>query len=231
MWRTRAYRFEDLESVAEFLAPLGNESFSSRDRGKASAYYRWKYGTGPGESNRVRLAIGVEGLIGVVAMLPRWIKLGERILTAFELGDLLTSPTYRRQGVFSTLGREACEASAAMGALSYVKPNVDSARVLLKHLGFRPLLQLQTLGRPIRISRILAQRLGRWPFEAWDQPLDNLFAIRASSGPPFLTREATFTEEFDRFWDAVSADYPVIMVRDRTYLEWRYEQNPTEYTI
>jgi GNAT acetyltransferase-like protein len=231
MWQTRAYRFDDLGPVAEFLSPLGDAGFSSRLRGKVSAYYRWKYGNGPGESDRVRLAIGADGLIGVVAMLPRRIKLGGRMLTAFELGDLLTGPGYRRQGVFSTLGREACEASAATGALSYVKPNADSAPVLLKHLGFSRLLELETLARPIRISRILAQRFGRWPFDAWGRPLDKLFAVRPPSGPPFLTREAIFTTEFDRLWDAVAGDYPAIVVRDRTYLEWRYAQNPTEYTV
>ncbi|PYN80934.1 MAG: hypothetical protein DMD96_12770 [Candidatus Rokuibacteriota bacterium] len=231
MWRTRAYRVEDLGPLAEFLVPLGDESFSSRLRGKVSAYYRWKYGNGPGESDRVRLAIGVDGLIGVVAMLPRRIKLGGQVLTAFEFGDLLTGPGYRRQGVFSTLGREACEASAAMGALSYVKPNADAAPALLKHLGFRPLLELETLARPIRVSRILAQRFGRWPFGAWGRPLDKLFAVRASSGPPFLTREAIFGEEFDGLWEAVAGDYPAIVVRDRTYLEWRYRQNPTDYTV
>ena len=230
MWRTRAYRFEDLEPVAEFLAPLGGESFSSRTRGRVDAYYRWKYGNGPGESNRVRVAIGPEGLIGVVATLPRRIKLGGRTLTAFEMGDFLTSPAYRRQGVFSTLMREACEASARAGEFSYVKPNANSAPLLLKHLGFRPLLGFEILARPIRISRILARRFGRL-VGAWSRPLDTLFAVRPSKGAPSLTRESTFTDEFDRLWEAVAGDYPAIVVRDRAYLEWRYAQNPTAYTV
>lgn len=231
MWQTRAYRSEDLGPVAEFLAPLGDESFHSRLGGKVDAYYRWKYGNGTGGSNRVRLAVDTEGLIGVVAMLPRRIKLGGRILTAFEMGDILTSSRYRRQGIFSALAREACETSAAMGALSYVKPNANSAPVLLNHLGFRRLVELETLARPIRISRILARRFGRRLFGAWCQPLDKLFAVRQSSRAPFLTRESTFTEEFDRLWEAVASDYPAIVVRDRAYLQWRYEQNPTAYTV
>ena len=230
MWQTRAYRVEDLESLAEFLVPLRDESFTCRTRGKVDTYYRWKYGNGPGESNRVRVAVGTEGLIGVVALLPRCIKLEGRILTAFEMGDILTAAGYRRQGVFSALGREVCEAAASMGALSYVKPNADSAPVLLNHLGFRPLVELETLARPIGISRILAQRFGR-VFGACGRALDKLFAVRATSGPPFVTREPTFTEEFDQLWDAVASDYPAIVVRDRAYLEWRYEQNPTRYTV
>ena len=230
MWQTRAYHPEDLGPLAEFLVPLGDEGFSSRTRGKVDAYYRWKYGNGSGESNRVRVAVGTEGLIGVVALLPRCIKLDGRILTAFEMGDILTAAGYRRQGVFSALGREACQASASMGALSYVKPNADSAPVLLNHLGFRPLVELETLVRPIRISRILAQRVGRL-FGAWGRPLDKLFAVRTTSRVLSVTREATFTDEFDQLWEAVASDYPAIVVRDRAYLEWRYEQNPTAYTV
>ena len=230
MWQTRAYHPEDLGPLAEFLVPLGDEGFSSRTRGKVDAYYRWKYGNGSGESNRVRVAVGTEGLIGVVALLPRCIKLDGRILTAFEMGDILTAAGYRRQGVFSALGREACQASASMGALSYVKPNADSAPVLLNHLGFRPLVELETLARPIRISRILAQRVGHL-FGAWGRPLDKFFAVRTTNSRLFLSREATFTDEFDQLWEAVASDYPAIVVRDRAYLEWRYEQNPTSYTV
>src|SRR5215813_1582983 len=230
MWHTRAYRPEDLGSLAEFLAPLGDESFGSRLRGRVDAYYRWKYGNGAGESNRIRVAVGTNGLMGVVAMLPRRIKLGARILTVFELGDLLTDSRYRRQGVFSILAREACEASAAMGALSYVKPNARSGPILVNRLGFRRLVELDTLARPIRVSRILAHRFGRLT-GVWTQPLDTLFAVCGSSGALLVTRETTFTEEFDGLWDAVAGEYPAIVVRDRAYLEWRYEENPTEYTI
>src|SRR5438093_4018397 len=200
MWQTRAYHPEDLGPLAEFLVPLGDEGFSSRTRGKVDAYYRWKYGNGSGESNRVRVAVGTEGLIGVVALLPRCIKLDGRILTAFEMGDILTAAGYRRQGVFSALGREACQASASMGALSYVKPNADSAPVALNRRGFRPLVELETLARPIRISRILAQRVGHL-FGAWGRPLDKFFAVRTTNSRLFLSREATFTDEFDRLWE------------------------------
>src|SRR5881628_572252 len=102
MWQTRPYRAEDLRPLAEFLAPLGDESFRSRLRGKLDAYYRWKYGNGHGDSNRVRVAVGADGLVGVVAMLPRRIQMGGRIVTALEMGDILTDSSSRRHGVFST---------------------------------------------------------------------------------------------------------------------------------
>lgn len=38
--------------------------------------------------------------------------------------------------------------------------------------------------------------------------------------------------EFDRFWERVRDKYPIMYVRDSTYLRWRYEQNPRRsYTI
>jgi hypothetical protein len=147
------------------------------------------------------------------------------------MGDISTGEGHRRQGVFSRLGRELCDAAAATAAFTYVKPNEESSPVLLRHLGFTPLADLQTLARPLRISPILAHRLGHPLPRAVSRPLDRLFAIRAPSGALAVTRERGFGDEFDRLWDAVADDYPAIVVRDRAYLTWRYTDNPTPYVI
>lgn len=227
-WRTRAYRAaEDLAPVAELLEPLGDESFRWRLSGRLHAYYRWKYGDG--ESERVRVALDGDNLVGVVAMLPRRVRVGGRTVTAFEMGDISTAACHRRQGVFSRLGREACAASATAAAFTYVKPNEESTPVLLTRLGFTPLADMQTLVRPVRISRLLAHRLGRPLPPMVSGSLDRLFAIRPPAAGLAVTRERTFSDEFDRFWETVADDYPAIVVRDRAYLTWRYTDNPTPY--
>jgi len=229
-WQTRAYRAaEDLGPVAEFLVPLGDASFRSRLHGRLHAYYRWKYGDG--DSERVRVAVDAEGLVGVVAMLPRRVRVGGGTVTAFEMGDISTGARRRRQGVFSRLGREACDASAATAAFTYVKPNEESTPVLRRHLGFTRLVDVQTLGRPLRLSRILAHRLGRPLPRPLGRAVDRLFAVRGPDGALAVTHERAFGEEFDGLWDAVAGDYPAIVVRDRAYLTWRYTDNPTPYVI
>jgi hypothetical protein len=231
-WETRPYRAaEDLGSVAQFLVPLGDDSFRSRLRGRVQAYYRWKYGDDAGGSNRVRVAVDADGLVGVVAMLPRRVRIHGRVVTAFEMGDISTGEGHRRQGVFSRLGRELCDAAAATAAFTYVKPNEESSPVLLRHLGFTPLADVQTLARPLRVSRLLGHRLGRPLPRAVSLPLDGLFAIRPPRGAIGVGPEQAFGDEFDELWDAVAGDYPNIVVRDRAYLTWRYIDNPTPYVV
>jgi len=41
----------------------------------------------------------------------------------------------------------------------------------------------------------------------------------------------TFPPEVDSLWSTVADAYDVIMVRDSTHLEWRFETNPDDYTI
>jgi hypothetical protein len=229
-WRTRAYRREDVAPVAELLAGLGDDSFRSRVGGALHAYYQWKYGDAPGEREQVRVALGREGLVGVVAMVERRVSLGGRIVRAFEMGDISTGADHRRQGVFSTLGREACAAAAA-GAFTYVKPNAESAPVLLKQLGFSPLLEMATLARPLRVSSILARRLGRPALARRLRGLDRLLPLRAARDDVRVTREVGFGGELDALWDAVAAEHPAIVVRDRAYLRWRFEANPTPYFL
>lgn len=227
-WRTRPYRDDDVAPVAALLASLGDDSFHSRLGGELHAYYRWKYGDGSAE--RVRLAAGRDGLVGVVALLERRVQLRGHVVTAYEMGDISTCARHRRQGVFSTLGREAC-AAAAHGAFTYVKPNAESAPVLQRSLGFAPLVDMQTLARPLRLSSILARRLGRPRLAAWLRPLDALVAVRSPRGAVTVERNAALSSELDAFWDAVAADYPAIVVRDRAYLQWRYADNPTPYVV
>jgi len=38
-----------------------------------------------------------------------------------------------------------------------------------------------------------------------------------------LTR---FDSRFDRFWQRIRDDYPIMLVRDATYLNWRYVDAP-----
>jgi hypothetical protein len=41
-----------------------------------------------------------------------------------------------------------------------------------------------------------------------------------------LNRIERFDERFDIFWDMVKTDYPIMLARNSTYLNWRYVENP-----
>ena len=226
-WQTRAYRGDDVASVAELLTGLGDDSFRSRVGGGLHAYYRWKYGEAPGA--RVRVAAAGESIVGVVAMVERRVRVGARVVTALEMGDISTGSRHRRQGVFSTLGREAC-ATAPAAAFTYVKPNAESAPVLLGQLGFTPLLEMHTLARPLRVSSLIARRLRRPGLARWLRGLDAPLRPRGPRGDLEVARQATITSEFDALGEA-AGERGAIVVRDRAYLRWRFETNPTPYVV
>jgi hypothetical protein len=55
---------------------------------------------------------------------------------------------------------------------------------------------------------------------------------RKEIGGVEIEKVGLLDEQFDGFWQKVSALYPVIGVRNRNYLTWRYLQHPTRnYTI
>jgi len=55
---------------------------------------------------------------------------------------------------------------------------------------------------------------------------------RRISSDVAVTRIDSFDERFDRLWQRASRDYPVIVIRNRSYLEWRFKQRPdASYTI
>jgi hypothetical protein len=46
-----------------------------------------------------------------------------------------------------------------------------------------------------------------------------------------IRRVVAFDEKFDQFWEKVRAQYEILQVRDRTYLQWRYRKPGSEYEI
>ncbi len=40
-----------------------------------------------------------------------------------------------------------------------------------------------------------------------------------------------FDDRFDKFWQAVSCDYPIIITRTQKYLNWRFAEGPFKYRI
>jgi hypothetical protein len=69
--------------------------------------------------------------------------------------------------------------------------------------------------------------LGFWPVP---RAFDLYAGLRAKAGIT-VAQAPLFDETFDELWRVVSRDYPGIMVRDRSFLSWRFDRCPNrEYT-
>jgi len=134
----RLASLDDMLGVGLLLLDLGGPDFSERFTGRSvSDFYRWKYFGNPSGNAVVGVAVASGRIISIVAGTPKRVQVGPEVLLAFELGDFITAPEYRKQGLFSKLIELVCaEARKKGGSFAYVRPNDISFPILASRLSF-----------------------------------------------------------------------------------------------
>lgn len=201
-------------------------------------FYRWKYFQNPICPSCVWIAEHQGKLIGMATLTFKRLKIHDAIFLCGELGDFLVHSDYRHQGIFTALVNEICTQSLADGAkVFYVRPNDNSFPGLLR-LGFREVFRLTTMIKVFNVRTVLRRKISNplllhlaWPFA---EALARLVFRPSSRGIPSdidISRVSCFDDSIDELWERAAKRHQTIVVRDKTYLNWRYADNPRNYTI
>lgn len=226
----------DLGQIAQFMIPLGGELFGERfPDGTVQDFYRWKYFDNPLGHAIVGIATAGGSVVSVVAATPKRIWLLGKTVLGYELGDFLTDENYRKMGLFSRLIELVCgEARARGSSLVYVRPNDVSFPILAGKLSFyeaqridarRFAIPSHTLFRKTGIPVTLLR------FSGMDWLLKNRCLPRSPGSAVTAVPVERFGEEIDQLWQRASAGYDFALVRDSSYLNWRFFDCPTPYKI
>jgi GNAT superfamily N-acetyltransferase len=209
------------------------------DRESWLLWWRWKFRDSPAGPARLWLYEDESGIIGQYPLLPQNIKVKGRVLKAWQNVDLLTHPAHARRGIFTALEKQALQDAAADGELVVIGfPNLAARAGHLKTGWFdvdRMRVMVKPLDWPNVIHGWLKNRFlsGLLAFFA-SLFCDRLF-FRSISAPPdglSVTRVDSFDERVNDLWGRVSVRYPILTVRDKYYLNWRYGAVPgVQYTI
>lgn len=230
---TRLAGPEHLEGIGEILPLLGGPFYHERFPGRTSAQFcRWKYFENPAGEAAVGIALDGDRVVSVVAGTPKRILLGEKTVVAFELGDFITLGEYRGRGLFSALINMVCDAARERGAaFVYVRPNEVSFPILANRLAFQEPAKID-LRRYVVLSDALQRKIGMPSAIARGLGVDWLMeklTLPASSNSINIKRIDRFDDRFDQLWNASLQSYSFSLVRDSSFLNWRYVDCPTPY--
>ncbi len=194
--------------------------------------WQWQFQNNPAGPGFCFLAEANGIIVGQYAAIPtRFFIEGKETLLAFSC-DTMIHPQYRGQGMFSALARELYNFMETHCGINVVWgfPNDRSLPGFTGRLGWRMLPVLPLMVMPINPFKMLYHSI----------PLLNRRG-KTSQGPKktravfkFSSRLAglhmdpihTFDEAFDDLWKNHAAMAPVIQIRDRRYLQWRYLSVP-----
>jgi GNAT superfamily N-acetyltransferase len=203
------------------------------------AYVHWKYFRFPATSVESCCAELNGELVGFYGALPVRIKVGDSILHGAQAVDWMVAPKVRRQGLLVQLANWAdAHAPEAGPKLAYATPNPISRAGAVKHLGWEYAGEIPRYVRVIQPFELAATVGLRGPTAlAYGLFLRAILLAKVpksqASAAEISVREVpTIDERFDGLWEQAAGVLRVAVLRDCTYLTWRYVENPlVPYTI
>jgi GNAT superfamily N-acetyltransferase len=217
-------READLDRELPLLMSTLNDNFHvqlPRDR------FRWLYFDNPDGRAVAWFAIDDSSgeIVGSTAVTPRRIRVGPGShVVAWNCGDFSIRPRYRTMGVALKLRRAARDAvDAGARPFLYAHPNDRMLPVHLKS-GHAP------LGRMVRQARRMRMDSGSRVFNAMGtfalRRLGRELFVRRRDDVELLTSEAG--PAFDDLYERASRRLVTALVRDASYVRWRFQSMPLE---
>lgn len=212
------------------------DCFARNDLPKDLEALDWQYLRNPAGGPIAAFAVdtdpGTAGTVGAIyAVFPVRFTVGGREVLGAQSLDTLTDAAYRGRGLFVSQAREVYGRCRADGvALVYGFPNGNSAPGFFSKLGWRSLDPVPFLIKPLRSRYFLARvpKLGRALARLPDVELRNPFTGRPGAGGLAVEPIRRFDAATDAVWRDYVASCGIAVVRDSTYLNWRFFDRPGE---
>jgi GNAT superfamily N-acetyltransferase len=228
-WIPDKYQSADLPGLAELAQRnLGDVDFAQAE------FAAWQYERNPAGKPVLEMARDAadRGIVGQYVVIPIRVQVGEQAVVATLSLNTLTDEKFRGKGIFTKLA-ERVYADCAQRSLpfTYGFPNTNSYPGFLKKLRFKDLGNVPLLLLPLNWRRVATVKtnaaVGFLAGVAGGiyMPLSRMFRGSAAPGITVKAIEG-FDARWDAFWARNQRRFPVMVVRDRAYLNWRFVDIP-----
>jgi GNAT superfamily N-acetyltransferase len=236
-WKVREGNEKDMEEIFS----LRRNAFGEMEKDKLDPrFWRWQFMEGPAGKGLIHIVEDKGKVVGHFSDLPRWFSLrGEKVRGTLSI-DLMVHSDYRRKGIFQAMGRYA---------IQRVKNDNDSFMMSypirqetiqgFKKIGWEEVEGLPVLAFPIRFSGIVNRYLHFSPLSLLAGGVARFFysllnGLNRGKGTEGVEIEKVglLDDQFDSFFQKALSLCPMMGIRNRNYLTWRYLQHPTRnYSI
>jgi hypothetical protein len=176
-----------------------------------------------GRLDRYVVADAGDRLAAQYALLPLRVQHRGTVIDASLSLDTATHPDFAGRGLMTDLGRRAYDRPGGELVLGF--PNPKSAGILYNRLGWSELTPFPLLFKPLAgLVRALAPpRLRAGP------AVDSLARVIRRDRARAAERFERFGPWADDIWEAASSALGTTVVRDSTFLNWRFADAPATY--
>jgi len=236
-WKVRDGNEEDMEGILSLrVVAFGEEEKDKLD----PRFWRWEFMEGPDGKAFIYVVEDQDKIIGHFADIPRRFSVqGEVVLGTLSL-DLMVHPDCWRKGIFEAMGKYGAQRVKQENGifLTAFPIRLETIRGL-KKIGWREVVELPVLVFPIRFQGILNRYLHFPPLSFLAGGAARFFYLlffgwkkKKGTEEMEIERVGSLDDPFDGFWQKVYSLHPIMGIRNRNYLTWRYLQHPSRnYTI
>ena len=236
-WKVRDGNEKDLKEILS----LRKIVFGEMEKDKLDErFWRWEFEEGPEGRAFIYIVEDESKIIGHFADIPRQFSVeGGVVLGTLSL-DLMVHPDYWRKGIFAAMGKYGAQRVKQENGLFLTAFPIRLETIQgLRKIGWKGVAELPVLVYPIRFRGILNRYLHFPPLSLLAGGVARFFyllpyGLKRRKGIEGIEIEEVglLDDQFDGFWQKVLSLYPIMGIRNRNYLTWRYLQHPTRnYTI
>ncbi len=217
--------------VEEVIAFRNANREITRDR----RYFEWRYQRRPCREKAVIIwGIDSQGRrVAAASIIPHDFYVMDGVYPVGLLGDISVAPEARGRGLATQMLRFLHQ-DPALQALraSLVLPN-DEATRSLERAGWRQVTSVARLVKIVDVGPRFQARLGNSrPVNAFSRAVNSLSRFismdgwQPRRGHGRAVKSDIFDKGFDELWDEIPKHGGVLALRDRSYLQWRYQDHP-----
>ncbi len=236
-WKIRYYKKGDERKIFE----LWNSVYPDRTCSLDSwiKWWNWLYKENPAGDAIICIAEDDDNVVGQYAIVPVLIKIDSETITCAQSLDTMTHPDYRRQGMFEILAKENYSQASKKGIhIIHGFPNEFSYPGFIKKLDWFNVSDMQLLFRPLNWKSTFKLKIDNKFLLKLGAVIGNLAQhsiFRTKKAPALkdlkITKISSFDDRIDDFWNEISNQYKIIIVRRKDYLNWRYSAPDANYSI
>lgn len=221
-----AYHTEAIPVILELTRETLGNSGAVR---KTEVFWRWKHEDNPfGSSYGLYVWDEAKNMAAGLRVLMRWRFNGSAggQLQAVRAVDTATHPAYQRQGIFSTLTRQAvAELTEAGVHLIFNTPNKRSLPGYLK-MGWQVVTAWPVYVRVIKPFSLVTRLIQRNNPMAGLPPFEQYFKQEVMRWGAFVQRYQSEIPTLLAKWEQNRVRVGLRTPRELAYLQWRYGQHP-----
>jgi len=236
-WKVRDGDDRDMKEILS----LRGDAFGEMEKDKLDPrFWRWEFMEGPGGKALIYVVEEENKIVGHFADLPRQFSIHGKTVQGTLSVDLMVHSDYRRKGIFEAMGKYAIGRVKNENGLFLMSYPVRRGTIQgFKKIGWEEVGGLPVLVYPIRFSGIVNRYLRFPPLSLLVGGVAGffyllLYGIKKRKRIEEIEIEETdlLDDQFDDFWQKALSLYPMMGIRNRNYLTWRYLRHPTRnYTI